>query len=173
MTIRIINCLCHSGSLGFVLSSNTEWVECSVVNDAATRLTMVNAYLLFHYPDQLYSRWTPAPYRDTLNEPISIGLAFCTSDLIRPTTETESIALRILRKFQDLKRFTCRNVRPSSRNKRKGTSVSMGFLSSDQPVWVRYCAPDTAHIGVLMSVKLKRREINKVLKLKSIETFAE
>ena len=158
-----------------MLSSNTEWVECSVVNDAATRLTMVNAYLLFHYPDQLYSRWTPAPYRDTLNAPILIGLAFCTSDLIRPTTETNQLHLEICENFKlfHLKRFTCRNVRPSSRNKRKGTSVSIGFLSSDQPVWVRYCAPDTAHIGVLMSVKLKRREINKVLKLKSIETFAE
>lgn len=46
--------------------------------------------------------------------------------------------------------FTCRNVLPSSRNKRNGISKSMVFRSSAHPVVVRYCDPDTAHIGCLI-----------------------
>lgn len=52
--------------------------------------------------------------------------------------------------------FTCKNVRPSSRNSRNGTSVSIGFRSSLHPVVVRYCDPDTAHIGAFTpEIKIK------------------
>lgn len=46
--------------------------------------------------------------------------------------------------------FTCKNVLPSSRNKRNGTSKSIAFRNSVHPLAARYCAPDTAHIGALI-----------------------
>lgn len=48
--------------------------------------------------------------------------------------------------------FTCKNVLPSSRNKRNGTSKSIALRNSVHPLVVRYCAPDTAHIGALIPI---------------------
>lgn len=47
-------------------------------------------------------------------------------------------------------------VRPSSRNRRNGTSESIGLRSSDQPVLVRNCDPVTAQIGVCTPGKADR-----------------
>lgn len=49
--------------------------------------------------------------------------------------------------------FTCKNVLPSSRNKRNGTSKSTELRNSDHLLADRYCDPDTAHIGALIPVK--------------------
>lgn len=48
--------------------------------------------------------------------------------------------------------FTWRNVLPSSRNKRNGTSKSIELRNSTHPLGVKYCDPDTAHIGALIPI---------------------
>lgn len=60
--------------------------------------------------------------------------------------------------------YTCKKVRPSSRNNLKGTSVSRGFLRSDHPFWVRYCALVTAQTGVLTPEKFQKNYISSYIR---------
>lgn len=78
-------------------------------------------------------------------------------NLIKPTIchsaiENRSVLGCVIKEFAVyfLFCFTCKNVLPSSRNKRNGTSKSIALRNSVHPLVARYCAPDTAHIGALM-----------------------
>lgn len=51
--------------------------------------------------------------------------------------------------FNNYEYFTRKNVLPSSRSNRNGTSESIGFRNSVQPIVVKYWALDTAHTGDL------------------------
>lgn len=82
------------------------------------------------------------PLNDT-DEEIALH-ASSSSSLLLVNVYTIHTCIRII--------FTWRNVRPSSRKSRNGTSVSSGLRSSFQPVVVRYWAPDTAQIGVFTPV---------------------
>lgn len=64
--------------------------------------------------------------------------------------------------------LTCIKVLPSSRNKRNGTSESMGLRSSDQPPLVKNWDPVTAQIGVWTPA----REETVVINLESINTWS-
>lgn len=54
--------------------------------------------------------------------------------------------------------LTCKKVLPSSRNKRNGTSKSIELRNSVHPLVVRYCAPDTAHIGALIPATHEKKK---------------
>lgn len=64
--------------------------------------------------------------------------------------------------------LTWRKVLPSSRNKRNGMSKSAVFRSSVHPVVVRYCDPDTAHIGCLIPVWIGRNKLINALNWKAL-----
>lgn len=65
---------------------------------------------------------------------------------------------------------TCRNVRPSSRNNLKGTSVSIGFRRSIHPPSVRNLAPDTAHNGVWMPAIKRDTFVNNLISSRGRKT---
>lgn len=122
----------------------------NAINNEKYRRIRIEIYLL-HYQRLTMIHVKLAPYHGTLDARAQVDLAFDNAIRVRQATgfewkNNERLVSKIQRgifRFQ----FTRKNVLPSSRNSRNGTSESIGFRSSVQPTVVKYWAPDTAQTG--------------------------